>query len=80
MFYIYVRGLKNKLRFSHALAVIDTKLFTFAASWVAVHLVRHTCCTKAPPMMRAETMSYELSLTATTYLKKYKLVYKINYL
>lgn len=45
--------------------VMTSGCVTFAASCVAVHLVKHTCSTKAPPMRRARTMSYDLCLTAT---------------
>lgn len=40
------------------------RCFTLAASWVAVHFERQTCSTKAPPVIRNETMSYDLCLTA----------------
>lgn len=49
-----VRVRSLKLSF---LAVVENAEFTLAASCKTVHLVRHTCCTKAPPMMRVKTMS-----------------------
>lgn len=67
-------SLDVELLFAHALVTFSASLFTFAASCVAVHLVRHTCSTKAPPMMRDRTMSYDLCLTAIN-CREYKAIH-----